>query len=106
MALEKGLVEVGLCFDVSAGQACHGFKQGGDVIFGIEVAVGALDAKFSQIFTHPTEWALVEEARQIERGVGEQFAPPDADEEIEKLPARSALVGRACRIRQLEVGET
>ena len=38
-----------------------------------------------QILAQARQWTLVEKAGQIIRTVGQEFAAPDADEEIEKL---------------------
>src|SRR5260221_9982752 len=60
-----------------------------------------------QILAQARQWTLVEKAGQIIRTVGQEFAAPDADEEIEKLTrdlfgARPVRGLRQCGMRNTE----
>ena len=62
---------------------------------GSHCSVDALDAESARVLAQPRQRPLIEEAGEIIRTVGQQFAAPDPDEEIEEfaLDARRRRCG-------------
>ena len=70
------------------------------MIFGLVVAFGALDAERREIAAQPRQRTLVQEAGQIIRGVGQQFAAAEPDEQVEELALDALDRGFAGGLRQ------
>ena len=95
--------EVGV--EIAARKARHDLEQDRDVIFRFPRRSDALDAEQAQILAHPRQWTFVQKAGQIVGGIGQQFAAAEPDEEVEKLLARSAIVGRCGSGSKFEMGD-
>ena len=73
------------------------------MIFRLAVAFDALDAERREVVAQPRQRALVQEAGEIVRAVGQQLAAAEADEQIEEF-ALDLLDGRvACGFRQRDM---
>ena len=76
------------------------------MILGFVVAFGALDAQRGQIPAQPRQRTLVQEAGEIVRGVGQQFAAAQPDEQIEELALDALDCGFACGLRERGMRDT
>ena len=70
------------------------------MIFRLDVAFGALDAERREIVAQPRQRALVQEAGEIVRAVGQQFAAAEPDEEIEIFALDALDAGFAGGLRE------
>jgi hypothetical protein len=75
------------------------------VILRLHHALAAGDADPGKIVTQPRQRALLQEAGQVLRTVGQQLAAADTDEKIEILVLHRFGVGPARRIGHREMGE-
>src|SRR6185312_16505418 len=97
MPFEKTRLFGELSLEVVAREASHDLEQDRCVIFRLARGARALDPEPAQILAHPRQRTLMKKAGQIVGGIGQQFAAPEADEEIEELAAHGAVVGRSSR---------
>ena len=70
------------------------------MILGLAVAFGALDAERRQIAAQPRQRTLVQEAGEIVRAVGQQFAAAEPDEQVEVLALDALDRGFARGLRE------
>src|SRR6266481_1737583 len=69
--------------DLAAGETGHDREKYRSVILGFRLFLSPLKAKLLQGFADPGEGSPIEITCQIIRRVGEKFATPESDEEIE-----------------------
>ena len=79
------------------------------MIFRLPRRAGALDSEPIEILAHPRQRTLVQKTGQVIGGIGQQFAAPEPDEQIEEFLADGAIVRgrRRCRefdMRDAEIG--
>ena len=89
--------------EAAAGKAGHDLAQRRRVILRLEIVLGPLDAERGEILAQARQRTLVEKAGQIVGRVGQQFAAPEADEQIEIFAldyAATAMRCRLCRARR------
>lgn len=63
----------------------HNFTKAGDVVFGLMAPVDTLNSHLRKIAPQVCQRSFVQETSEIEGGVGQKLAAPDADEEFEIL---------------------
>ncbi len=70
------------------------------MILGLRLAGGPFDSELAEIRAQPRERPLVQEAGEIIRSVGQQFAAPETDEEIEIFALDALDIGALRRLRE------
>ena len=85
---------------LAADEARHDLAQGRGVILGLAIALDALDAERAEIGAQPRQRALVQEAGQIVRRVGQQLAAAEPDEQVEVFALDALDGGLARGLRQ------
>ena len=109
MPLEEPRLRREVRVEVAARKTGHDLEQNCDVIFRLTRRSSALNSQDIEIFTDARERPLVQEAREIIRGIGQQLASSQSDKQIEKFLGDSALVEshRNCGefdVRHAEIG--
>src|SRR5258708_34605433 len=85
MLLENLLVSALWRLEAAVENAGHDLAEGRGVIFGLGIALGALDSERAKIGAQPRQRAFVQETGEIVGGVGQQFAAAESDEQVEIL---------------------
>ena len=105
MPLEDRAVGAGVRPEAVGRKARHGVAENRDVVLRLAQAFGALDAEPRKVLAHAGERALVQKARQVVRGVGQEFAPADADEQVEIFPRGRIRIELCGGLGEVDMGE-
>ena len=106
MLLENLLVGAPGRRQATVENARHDLAQGRGVIFRLAIAFGALDSERAKIGAQSSQRAFVQEAGEIVRGVGQQFAAAKSDEQVEVLALDTLDGGLAGRLRESGMRDT
>ena len=82
-------------------QPRHDLAQDRDMVLGLGLRPGPLDADALQICAQTSERSFVEKAGEVIGCLGQQLAAADADEEIEELPLDLLSIGARRRCPKL-----
>jgi hypothetical protein len=93
MAGEKRLGRCGTTLKYARQQPRKAFAFGCDVILGLGNAIGAFNAKPREIPAQISERAFMQKARDVIRSEGQQFAAPEADEQIVEFALNALRIG-------------
>src|SRR5262249_44140973 len=79
-------------------KARHDLAEDGGMVLRLRLAFDALDAEPREIVTQARQRPFIQEAGEVERTVGHEFASSDADEKIEELALDPLRIRHACRL--------
>src|SRR5262245_64622223 len=98
MLLEDFAVAAGLRFDGAGGEARHDLAKDRSVILRLGLPRRLLDTKSLEVSTQARKRPLIDKPGQVVGAVGQDFAPSQADKEIEVLPSNAFDIRLRCRL--------